>query len=352
MSLRRIPKAALRHTAGGLNSALRHTVGLEVNRARGHRSWRIPPPRQGRLLVEPIFILSAARSGSTLLRAILDSHSELYGPPELPLKHLAVRAESKWIQTSMEALRLTQDDLDKMLWDHVLADVLARSGKPTIVVKTPANVLAWKEIANCWPDARYIFLLRHPGAAVASLNKGWNPEWHQQRGFGTLDEAVRKALRYMNKVEEARRALTGLTVRYEELTASPEVEVPRICEFLGVPFEATMLDYGRFPHGSFAAGLGDASVKIRSGRIQPGTPPPSPAETPAAFKDLCAAWGYPGPVSAQPQSHGPVPAQAQNPGPVPAQAQSADVGQSVVKPRPAADEAMPLADETADEAAR
>jgi hypothetical protein len=370
MTWRRIPKAALRHTAGGLNSALRHTVGLEVNRAPGHRSWRIPPPRHGRLLAEPIFILSAARSGSTLLRAILDSHSELYGPPELPLKHLAVRTESKWIQTSMEALRLTQDDLDKMLWDHVLADVLARSGKPTIVVKTPANVLAWKEIASCWPDARYIFLLRHPGAAVASLNKGWNPEWHQQREIGTLDEAVRKALRYMNKVEEARRALTGLTVRYEELTASPEAEVPRICEFLGVPFEATMLDYGRFPHGSFAAGLGDASVKIRSGRIQPGTPPPSPAETPAAFKDLCAAWGYPEPAQAQSpgpapaqaqnpglapaqaQNPGPAPAQAHGPGPAPAQAHGPDVGQSVVKPRPAADEAMPLADETADEAAR
>ena len=267
----------------------------------GHRTWRIPPPRQGRLLVEPIFILSPARSGSTLLRSILDSHSELYGPPELPLKHLGARAESKWIQASMEELRLTQDDLDKMLWDHVLADVLARSGKPTIVVKTPANVLAWKEIANCWPDARFIFLIRHPGAAVASLNKGWNPEWHQQRGFGTLDEAVRKALRYMNKVEEARQALTGLTVRYEDLTASPEAEVPRICEFLGVPFEPAMLDYGKFPHGRFAAGLGDASVKIRSGRIQPGTPPPSPAETPAAFKDICAAWGYPGPVQHNPE---------------------------------------------------
>lgn len=372
MTWKRIPKAALRHTAGGiksalryttggLNSALRHTVGLEINHAPGHRTWRIPPPRQGRLLVEPIFILSAARSGSTLLRSILDSHSELYGPPELPLRHLGVRAESKWIQASMEELRLTEDDLEKMLWDHVLADVLARTGKPTIVVKTPANVLAWKEIANCWPDARYIFLLRHPGAAVASLNKGWNPEWHhQQRGFGTLDEAVRKALRYMNKVEEARQALAGLTVRYEELTASPEAEVPRICEFLGVPFEPAMLDYGKFAHGRFAAGLGDASVKIRSGRVQPGTPPPSPAETPPAFGHICAAWGYPEPAPEQASSPALVPAQAQStepaqaasPAPEPAEPQGPDLGQSVIKPRLATDPALPQADETADEAAR
>jgi hypothetical protein len=341
MTWKRAPKAVLRHTAGGLrhtaggfNSALRHTVGLQVNRAPGHRSWRIPPPRQGRLLVEPVFVLSAARSGSTLLRAILDSHSQLYGPPELPLKHLGVRAETKWIQASMAELRLTQEDLDKMLWDHVLADVLARSGKPRIVVKTPANVLAWKEIANCWPDARYIFLLRHPGAAVASLRNSWNPDWHHQRESGTLDEAIRKTLRYMNKVEEARRALDGLTVRYEDLTASPEAEVQRICDFLSLPFEPTMLDYGKFPHGRFAPGLGDASVKIRSGRIQPGTPAPSAADTPAAFKDICVAWGYPGPEPEREPAAAP------------------DLGQSVVKPRPAADAATPLADEAADEAAR
>lgn len=357
MTWRRAPKAALRHTtgglrhtAGGLNSALRHTVGLQVTRAPGHRSWRIPPPRQGRLLVEPVFILSAARSGSTLLRAILGSHSQLYGPPELPLKHLGVRAESKWIQASMEALRLTQEDLDKMLWDHVLADVLARSGKPRIVVKTPANVLAWKEIANCWPEARYIFLLRHPGAAVASLRNSWNPDWHHQRESGTLDEAIRKALRYMNKVEEARQALNGLTVHYEELTGSPEAEVRRICDFLGLPFEPTMLDYGKFPHGRFAPGLGDASHKIRSGRIQPGTPPPSAAETPAAFRDICVAWGYPEPESERASSPEPTP--ASGPEPERAQVQGLDLGQSVVKPRPAADAASPLADETADEAAR
>jgi Sulfotransferase family len=290
MTWSRLPKSALLHTAGGINSVLRHTVRIEVNRAPGHRSWRIPPPRQGRLLVAPVFILSAARSGSTLLRAILGSHSQLYGPPELPLKHLSVRADSKWIQASLEALRLTKEDLDMMLWDHVLADVLSRSGKSTIVAKTPSNVLAWPEIAKCWPDARFIFLLRHPGAAVASLRASWDPEWHHRNESGTLEEAVRKALRYMTKVDEARRALPGLTVHYEKLTADPGLEVRRICHFLGVPFEEGMLDYGRFPHGRFAPGLGDASLKIRSGRIQAATLPPG--ETPAAFRDICAAWGY------------------------------------------------------------
>jgi len=241
--------------------------------------------------VAPVFIFSAARSGSTLVRVILGSHSELYAPPELPLMHMTVRADTQWIQTSMTALKLTKDDLEHMLWDHVLADALARSGKPTVVVKTPSNVLIWRRIATCWPDARFIFLLRHPAAAVASLRASWDPAWHPGES-GSMAEAVSKGVQYMTKVEEARRALPGLTVRYEDLTTDPERVSRRMCDLLGVPFEPTMLDYGTFAQNHFAPGLGDASPKIRSGRIQEPVPPPRPADIPAALKDICATWGY------------------------------------------------------------
>jgi hypothetical protein len=251
----------------------------------------MPPPRGERLLTAPVFLFSAPRSGSTLLRAVLGAHSQLYAPPELPLAHLQVRAETRWIQTSMRALRLTQDDLEKMLWDRVLASLLLRSGKPTIVVKTPSNVLIWERIAACWPDARYLFLLRHPAAAVASLHAAWNPEWHPGEN-GNLAEAVAKGLRYMTRVEEARSALPGATIRYEDLTAAPAAAVRRLCGFLGVRFEPGMLDYGRYAGNQFAAGLGDASRKIRSGRIQRPVPPPRRAGIPPELARICAAWGY------------------------------------------------------------
>src|SRR6266702_1263122 len=292
MTWRRLPKSALRHTAGGINSALRHTVRIEVNRAPSHRLWRIPPPNQARLLVAPVFILSAARSGSTLLRAILGSHSQLYAPPELPLKHLGVRADTKWIEASLDGLELTIEDLEHMLWDRVLADALQRSGKPRIVVKTPSNVLVWERIAACWPDAKHVFLLRHPAAAVASLHSSFDPAWRPEEA-GSMEESVARGLRYMNVVEEARSALGGCTVRYEELTASPERVVRELCEFLGLPFQPAMLEYGDFGHAGFTPGLGDSSLNIRSGRIQP--PAPMPDEMPAGLAGICAAWGYPHP---------------------------------------------------------
>ena len=99
-----------------------------------------------------------------------------------------------------------------------------------------------------------------------------------------------RGLRYMTVVEQARSALPGLTVRYEELTASPERVVGELCDFLGVPFEPGMLEYGSFGHAGFTPGLGDSSLTIRSGRIQP--PAPLPEEMPGGLTDICAAWGY------------------------------------------------------------
>lgn len=281
-------KKTVKQTVDG---ALRRTIGYELQRPVGHRSWRLPPPRGERLLAAPVFIFSAARSGSTLLRAILGSHSRLYAPPEIHLMHLRVHADTQWIQTSLEALKLTPEDVENMLWDRLLADALARSGKPTIVVKTPSNVLVWQRITDCWPDARFIFLLRHPAAAVASLHASWRPQWHPDE-TGTLDEAVRNGLRYMTKVQDARQALPGMTVRYEDLTADPEGVIRPLCSFLSLPFEPGMLDYGQSAHHSFAPGLGDASPKIRSGQIQASAPVPLLDEIPAALKDICAEWGY------------------------------------------------------------
>ena len=303
-----------------VNAVLERTIGYQFSRPLADRAWRIPPPKLlnsvlvratgyqlsrpladrgwklpaggGRLLTAPVFVFSAPRSGSTLLRVILGSHSGLYAPPELPLKHLGVRADTQWIKASLDGLELTVEDVEHMLWDRVLAEALRRSGKPRLVVKTPSNVLVWERIAAAWPDAAFVFLLRHPAAAVASLHSSFDPAWRPEEA-GSRDESVARGLRYMNVVDEARSALPGVTVRYEELTASPERVVRELCEFLGLRFEPGMLEYGAFAHAGFTPGLGDSSLNIRSGRIQP--PAPLPEKIPGELADICAAWGYPHP---------------------------------------------------------
>jgi len=274
------------------NKMLVRATGYQLSRPLADRAWKLPATGGGRLLTAPVFIFSSPRSGSTLLRVVLGSHSELYAPPELPLKHLGVRADTEWIKASLDGLGLTTEDLEHMLWDRVLAEALRRSGKPRLVVKTPSNVLVWERIAACWPDAQYVFLLRHPAATVASLHSSFDPAWRPEEA-GSMEESVARGLRYMNVVEEARSALPGFTVRYEELTAEPERVVRKLCEFLGLAFEPGMLEYGAFGHAGFTPGLGDSSLNIRSGRIQPRAP--LPEEIPSGLAEICAAWGYPHP---------------------------------------------------------
>ena len=244
-----------------------------------------PPadPEVDRLLKSPIFVISPVRSGSTLLRVILNSHSMLHAPHELHVRRLTVGFGTSLAEKAMSALGHNQADLEHLLWDRVLHRELVRSGKRYIVDKTPANAFAYQRIATCWPDARYIFLLRHP----ASIAQSWYEASPDKR---TPEEAAKDALRYMKAVQRAKENLEGVTVRYEDLTADPKRETQRICEFLGIPWEEGMLDYGT--DHEFTKGLGDWKDKIRSGTVQAGRELPSPDEIPEILRPMCVTWGY------------------------------------------------------------
>ena len=194
-----------------LNSALARTTGFEVRRARPRPApggkpaaarggtppapptYRKPKDPADRLLKRPVFIMSSVRSGSTLLRLLLDGHSQLHAPHELHLRRLEVRCRTALSRRAMEKLDLDTSDLEHLLWDRVLHRELVRAGKSVIVEKTPSNAFAWKRIATAWPDARFIFLLRHPASIAAS--------WHESDPVKrSLPDATADALRYMKAV--------------------------------------------------------------------------------------------------------------------------------------------------------
>ncbi len=246
-----------------------------------------PPvdPAHDRLLREPVFLLSSVRSGSTLLRVLLNSHSRIHSPIETHFRRLTVGLPTDPVRQAMELLGHTHSDIEHIVWDRMLHRELARSGKPILVEKTPSNVFAWRRISACWPDARFIFLLRHPVSIMQSWHEG-DPENRP------LEEAVPRTLSYMTYLQEARTHLDGVTVRYEALVADPETELRRLCAFLGVEWEPEMLEYGNKDHGGFVKGIGDWREKIRSGTVVRGRPLPSPDEVPEEFREICAQWRY------------------------------------------------------------
>jgi hypothetical protein len=267
-----------------VNAALWRTTGLQLTRARVRGAVAGEPrTRRGdRLLERPTFILSSVRSGSTLLRVLLNSHSQLHAPHEMHIRDLQVRFKTRRVRKAVNELGLNRWHLQYLLWDRLLHREVAQHGKRYLVNKTPTDVFIAQRIAECWPDARFIFLLRHP-AAIARSRANARPQDTEERN-------VQMVRRYADALDRARAAYPGLVVRYEDVTADPEGELTRICEFLEIPFEPRMLDYDRFDHGTYKVGLGDWTDKIRSGSVQPAEP--APEEVPEGLRDLCAAWGY------------------------------------------------------------
>lgn len=291
---------SLKRTA---KSAFESCTGLRVTRARrplpqteatlarppaGQVAASARPPARpdtDRLLRAPVFVLSAPRSGSTLLRVLLNSHSQLHSPHETHFRRITVRFTTEPANQAMEAAGHNLADVEHILWDRLLHRELALSGKEFLVEKTPSNVFVWNRLATCWPDARFVFLIRHPYSIARSWHEG-SPEKRP------MEEAVRHTREYMRTLEQARQHLSGHTLRYEDLTADPESSTRALCERLGLPWEPTMTEYGRHDHGDFTKGIGDWTDKIKSGSVQPGRPLPDPGEIPEGLRPMARAWGY------------------------------------------------------------
>lgn len=236
-----------------------------------------------RLVPEPVFILSYMRSGSTLLRVVLNSHSKLCAPHEMHLSSVKVELKGQ-SESALGEIGFRARWIENLVWDRVLFDQLTRSGKPHIIDKTPGNSLWWRRIHKFWPDAKFIILYRHPVRVMESWERA-RPEIKRQR-------TIAQMLRFAKALERARNIHGGLVVRYEEFTRDPAKVSQEICEFIGVPWEPQMVAYGEQDHGNFVRGLGDWSEKIQSGAISPAPPDPKPEDVPDDLKEICRLMGY------------------------------------------------------------
>ena len=272
-----------------VNARLERAFAVRVVRARPQERGpvRAPgDPKIDRLVREPVFLCSSVRSGSTLLRVILDSHSQIHAPHETHVRRLQVVPATGAARQAMTALDLNVRDLEHLLWDRVLHRELARSGKRIVVEKTPSNVFVLDRLMTAWPGARLVFLVRHPLCIARSWHEG-DPERRP------MSYAIPYTLNFMRHVERARQRYEGLTVRYEDLTVDAGGQTRRLCDFLGVPWEAGMVEYGRHHDpDTFVSGIGDWSDKIRSGTVQQGRPLPPPDEVPEELREMCRTWGY------------------------------------------------------------
>lgn len=190
-----IRKAAT-HVAREVEMPLPPAVPLTELYDKGAWAWGSLERNFGRRLERPVvFILSATRSGSTLLRVMLAGHPGLFVPPELELlpfaslrqRRMQVEAlDYPWIRSGLAS---AFKELDHLSAAEALAEIgalerddvpmpavfdrLQRAASPRVLVdKSPINGFhpEWLGYAErVFSQARYIYLVRHPAPAIESF---------------------------------------------------------------------------------------------------------------------------------------------------------------------------------------
>lgn len=213
------------------------------------------------------FIVGPHRSGTTLLQAMLSSHSSLTVPPETgyfdqvwprraQLGSLTDAGNVARVGRFVNGPDCAVSDL-QLDWSQVsaalaaspggyddlfvfLLALYARSrGKRRVGEKSPRHLFAISELSRLYPQARFLCLIRDPRAVVRSERE---TSWGSQSAL----RITRRWCRVVDAAEQCSQSLPAdhfRMVRYEDLVAHPETELRSICEFLGETFEPEMLRF-------------------------------------------------------------------------------------------------------------
>lgn len=237
----------------------------------------------------PFFIVGCARSGTTILRLMLNEHSRLHVPYEsqfiadlmdrlplntpltrsdLTLAHELILQSPPWSrdfwEIPKEDLRTVILALEEPTVSHLINQVFQiscrRSGKARWGDKTPVYTERIESLHQVFPTAQFVHIIRDARDVSSSLRPhGWHgTHLHQtaHHWHGIVSKGVR-----------AGRTLGPdlyLEITYEDLVQRPEATLRRVCAFLGEPYEADMLNF--YQHAAANIPRNDNKVHVKTSR--------------------------------------------------------------------------------------
>lgn len=215
-------------------------------------------------MTQPVpFIVCHPRSGSTLLRLMLDAHPDLAIPPEtmfhgvfalarspppapeLPRAVLAAMMGSqRWNDMNVSADALL-DAFTRMGERFSIAEGLrnfyrlyaARLGKTRYGDKTPGHIFWIPDIAALLPEAFFIHIIRDGRDVAASMRHMW---------FGPGNDIKKQAESWLKSLAAGSDAAKAypercMEIGYEDLAVNPEPVLRRVLSAIDLPFDPAML---------------------------------------------------------------------------------------------------------------
>lgn len=211
---------------------------------------------------QPVIVACCARSGSTLLRYILDTHPLICCPPELHLVRL--HQQLRWVymftsgdrgeegQGPGEAARQDAVERSRATVDGIMAEYCRRKGKPIWCEKSILTVDHFTDLDELLPQARVLCLYRH---ALDVVRSGLDVIQDDPRGYGFEPFLARHPRSPMTALVEhwcdkSARMLAyqrhaperTLAVRYEDIVSNPQRTLDRIFGFLGLEWSTDLLE--------------------------------------------------------------------------------------------------------------
>jgi hypothetical protein len=259
------------------------------------------------------------RSGSTLLRFLLDAHPDLACPPETSLPALCTQLAVVWSLIEGAPLSAERGDAPpqvpdaavegiRRMLDEMTGSYLTRRGKRLFCDKSLGSARHADLLMQIYPRARFLCLYRHPMDMIRSGLEacpfGLNGYGFDQYIAGSPGNAVLALARYwldnaaaIAAVEEARPELCH-RVRYEDLVEDPEGVMRDVYAFIGVRqapgvaracFSAERERFGPADHKIWATSSVTGTSVGRGESVPAGLIPP---QVTAAINELTGTLGY------------------------------------------------------------
>ncbi len=200
------------------------------------------------LITEPIFLVGAERSGTTLLRLMLHSHSQLSWCNEFEYSVDLINDEQNWPELDkyyqwlsthriFQATRFQIDDSLEypQLVNSFLVQKKTDENKPLVGATVHRN---FDRLLRIWPDSKFIHIVRD-GRDVARSCIGMS--WTGNVWTGV--ERWIKAEKLWASIEPSLPNSRKVEINYESLITQPHDTLAKLCDFMGIAFEAEMLNY-------------------------------------------------------------------------------------------------------------
>ncbi|CAL8365389.1 unnamed protein product [Lota lota] len=197
-----------------------------------------------------IFIGGFPRSGTTLMRALLDAHAAVRCGEETRVIPRLLAMRATWSRSVKERIRLDEAGVTERVLDSAvrafLLEVIMGHGEPAprLCNKDPFALKSLSYLARIFPKAKFVLMLRDGRATVHSMiSRKVTISGFDLSSYRDSLSKWSAAMDTMFSQCQAASEGSCLPVSYEQLVLRPEQELRKLLNFLDLPWDPAVMHH-------------------------------------------------------------------------------------------------------------